>query len=116
MERTITAHTVTYAPWEEGQDEPTKLGTFTSVLPVALDPWDEDLTIVDKAVDILRREVYATEPSCSKWAPHVWYSAEPYEHPYTGIREEVTAHLNGFTADESRAIYASLTAQQEGAI
>lgn len=116
MTRTITTYTVTYAPWEEGQDEPTKLDTFTDVLPVEINPWDEDSTIVGEAVDILRTKVYATEPSCSQWASNVWYSAEPYQHPYSGNREEVTAHLNGFTDEESRAIYAAITARQEGAI
>ncbi|GAA2321659.1 hypothetical protein GCM10010149_88400 [Nonomuraea roseoviolacea subsp. roseoviolacea] len=47
-----------------------------------------------------------TEYSASNWFPYGWYSAEDYPHPYTGTWEKKSAHLYGFTQEESRAIHA----------
>jgi hypothetical protein len=99
MSRTITTYLLTYAPWEEHQDEPTL--TDTQVETYSCDPDDVDQsdgrTAVDIAADVLR---YVIEASSSGFHPGMWYVVETYVRPYTGEREEQTYHLDGFTEAE----------------
>jgi len=52
-----------------------------------------------------------TEPSATDWAPHVWYTHPngSYLDHITGVRCEPTAHLDGFTDDESQEVFRRTT-------
>jgi hypothetical protein len=108
--RHIVAYTTRYAAWLEGQDEPDKIGEDRAVYPCEPDDIDreEGLSAVDLAVRVLRGTVYAVEYSASEFQANGWYAAETYVHPYSGEREEITAHLAGFTADQGREIHARI--------
>lgn len=99
MTKAITFYLTTYAAWEEGQDEPTKLSTESTTEPMA---------DVEATVAMLKLWGYTEYSSYPDWQRHGWYSPEPYIHPYSGEREERSAHLEGFTDDESRAIHAAV--------
>jgi hypothetical protein len=99
MERTIeiVECTVIYDAWEEGADERERLSECVETVDV---PFDE-------VVEYLREKCYVIEASV--WplecvSAHTWYSAEGYEHPYTGTLEERTFHPRGLTDDEAREI------------
>lgn len=120
----ITVHTRIFHPWRDGEDEP-EVKTDDSDVFVVEDfqndngAWNHDDTewtpasLADTAVAMLRgahTRFHVAE--ASQAGPHVdgshnpWYIAEPYVDPYSGEREESTAHLDGFTPDELRTIYA----------
>lgn len=62
--------------------------------------------VAQAAVDVLEKlgcnHEYSSWP---EWQPHGWYSAEPYQNPHTGKHEERSAHLKGFSEEESRLIH-----------
>lgn len=75
---------------------------------------EEGLTPVDLAVQAIRERHYITGPYCASsypgWGgPHTWFSAEPYEHPYEDKREEVTAHLDGWSDADAHEIWRRVT-------
>lgn len=95
---TIDIYTTKYAPWEEHQDEPTKLSEDEDSAEVERDPaaiaqWLKDNDAIQASVD---------RYTCAR--ANTWYIAETYEHPYTGEREERTFHPNGLTNDEARKV------------
>lgn len=72
---------------------------------------EDGVTAVDKAVEYLTNEGI-TAPSSSEFYPRVWWSyadGAVITDYYTGKCEEKSAHLEGFTDDEARAIYARVT-------
>jgi hypothetical protein len=123
---TVTVYTSTYAPWEEGADEPELISTDAEVYFVQdyrdqFGDWNENETVwipasvADTAAHLLSGSVtqfWAGE--CSSSAGEVscgdnpWYSDEPYTNPYTGEMEEKSAHLSGFTPAETTEIYAQV--------
>lgn len=112
----IVSYTSTYAPWEDGQDEPTKIGEDTGETVCEPDEWErEDYpTAVEYAAHLLTDRYYvmrgsADNYSSSDWYAHGWYAPEPYENPYTGECTETTLHLDGFTDEEARAVYALMS-------
>jgi hypothetical protein len=66
---------------------------------------------VGQTVAGLLRGEGLTEPSSTDWAPHVWYSHPDgsYVDSTTGFRCQPTAHLDGFTEDESREVFGRIT-------
>lgn len=96
---TIDIYTTKYAPWEEGQDERTRLSVDEDSAEVERDPAAIALWLKTKG--------YAIEASSYPYTSataHTWYSDEPYEHPYTGELEEKTFHPQGLTDEEARAV------------
>lgn len=72
-------------------------------------PLDTPQAVAKVTVEQLR-ELGCTEySSYPHWQPHGWYSAQPYLHPYTGKHEGITAHLHGFSEEESRLIHETIT-------
>jgi hypothetical protein len=111
MSRTITSYRSIFAPWEEGQDEPTLTDTDTRTYDCEPDEIDQaDLrTAVEIAADVLQ---YVTDASVFPFHPGAWYSDETYVRPYTGEIEEVTYHLDGFTDAEQIAIHDAVLPQR----
>lgn len=104
MAITITIHTTVYAPWRDGDDERERLDSDSSEHVIT----DEDMRDALAEGDSLPAYVASilTDGRGSGcWAvyasdfPRVnegtWYSAEAYEHPYTGELTETTYHLSG---------------------
>lgn len=126
MAHTITIYTRVLLPWEEDQDEPECKSEDSEEFTVAdwqddHGDWNEDetewipATIGETAVAMLKgahTHFYALESSAS--GPGVdgscnpWYTSEPYTDPHSGEIEEKSAHLKGFTAEETRAIFSQL--------
>jgi hypothetical protein len=94
----IDIYTVTYAPWEEGTDEPEKIGEDHDTAIVERDP----AAIAEWLRNAGTSEASDYPASCAD--AHTWYSAETYEHPYTGEREEKTFHPKGLTNAEARQV------------
>ena len=111
MSRIITSHTSIFAPWEEGQDEPTLTDTETDTYDCEPDEIDQDdlRTPVEIAADVLQ---FVTEASSQPFQPGAWYSEESYVRPYTGETEEITYHLHGFTDAEQIAIHDAVLPQR----
>jgi hypothetical protein len=119
----ITIYKTTFAAWEEGADEPERIGEETRVLEIEdyrenFADWNDDETEWVLASPVFtafcllngsNSDFWVSE--CSSSAGEVacgdnpWYSDEPYSHPYTGEMEEQSAHLNGFTPEEIAEIY-----------
>ncbi len=75
----------------------------------------EEFDPIAQAVELLNREG-AIEPSCMPWGENigtVWVSCEVYEHPYTGAREEVTLHFEGWPFDQKREVLRRLFPKAE---
>ncbi len=111
------AHLIQYSAeyrWpDEPADEPEKISEDEHKYNVTPDTYDraEGLTVVDLAHTLLKNAgIY--EASSSSWNKRVWYITEPYTHPYTGVIEEHTYHLHGFTADESRELFKRITGKR----
>lgn len=127
-ERTITVYVSQYAPMEEGDDEPTKV--FEDSEEFLISDYADDMgdwadractqwvvadavTVAVRLLDGYRNRFYASEASASPTdGVDAWYSDAGYDHPYTGVQSEQTAHLAGFTEDEQRAIYAALVSRK----
>lgn len=115
MAYTVTTHTTDYR-WDDDEygdpyDSPTELGTDTDEYDVSRDEWDDQgETPVTKAIELIKRNLGPVEPSSwPGFRTEVWYSAiDSYEHPYTGVIEEVTAHLDGFSPSEQREVFDAL--------
>jgi hypothetical protein len=123
MSATITVYTVEYAAWEEGADEPERIGEDSESYTIEdfradFGDWNEDesewipASVIDAAVNMLTGSVtqfWASEASSSAGevacGDNPWYMSETYVNPYTGDMEEKSAHLSGFTADEIAEIY-----------
>lgn len=99
MPYTVTIYTTWYAAWEEGEDEPRKLGTEEDA---------EEFDDAEEAIEFVAR--YACEASAYPMPGDiecVWYAQETYIHPYTSEREEKTFHLGPeWTAEMQRTLYA----------
>lgn len=91
---TVTTYLTVYAPWDEGQDEPDKLSEDRRTWTVTTaDACRESLAVlVAEQMCADGAYEYSGTPG---WQPHGWWSAEAYEHPYTGTREERSFHLSG---------------------
>lgn len=89
MTYTLNVHTTTYRPWEDGADERPKIAEDSSV---------EEFERLNEVAGWLRRHGLQS-PSAGLYTLHTWLSeVDPYEHPYRGTREDVTAHpRDGFT-------------------
>lgn len=74
-----------------------------------IEPYWNAGAIADVTVEALHEmrcdAVYSSLPD---WQPHGWYGSNPYTNPYSGLREERTAHLKGFTDEESRLIHSKI--------
>lgn len=70
----------------------------------------ESAAAVALMVGRLTRRYGATEPSCSPtWAPGTWYTEPDGSTDFaTGAVTRVSVHLDGWTDDEQRAIYAGV--------
>lgn len=99
--------------WEsEYADEPVTVSEDSWADYCIPDEWDEEgTTAVDKAVAVFDR--IAVEPSSYPgFYPGMWYSeVDPYEHPATGVIENQTFHLRGFSEAEQRQIFDRLTSK-----
>jgi hypothetical protein len=111
---TITEYVTEYV-WPElvdgdqVADEPLRAEGDEIEHNVTPDEWDREdgRTAVDIATDLIR-DAGAEEPSSSpEWQLRTWYTAR-YEHPYTGVIEERSFHLAGFSDDDARAVYAAI--------
>lgn len=71
---------------------------------------DDGLTAVDLAVAALRK-MGVTEPSGGPAfpGPHCWWAGTTTLDYYTGAMRETSAHPDGFSDAECRAIWARLT-------
>jgi len=67
---------------------------------------EDDKTIVDLAVEYLKYN-FAHDPSSSHFHPGIWYTATD-EHPYTGVVENITYHLKGFTEAEEAEVFETM--------
>ena len=112
MAITITIQTTIYDPWLEEQDEPCVAEQRTDHHVIE----DEDIADALAEGDTLPAYVasiltdgrgsgcYAVYASDSPTvSARTWYSAEPYEHPYTGELTEVSYHLDGPEWDDELA-------------
>jgi hypothetical protein len=76
----------------------------------------EAASLVDTVVLLLTgyaHQFYAAETSDSPTdGVGVYYLDHPHTHPYTGVRTERSAHLEGFTAEQQREIYAGVFPQK----
>lgn len=127
MSHTITVYTNVYAPMGEGDGEPEKLSEREDTFTIEdfqddHGDWNDGCTswvpasIVATTVSMLNggsgitnRFWVSSASSSPEWNPGTWYEQATYEHPYTGTREERTAHLAGYTPEEGRAVYDALT-------
>lgn len=75
---------------------------------IELDEFDRkgEKTVVDLAVEYLE-SYYVGHASSSHFHPGVWYTASD-EHPYTGVREEISYHLKDFTEAEEAEVFERL--------
>lgn len=116
---TITVGRRTYLPWDADADEPTLKSEDDEVLTFAAiaehdgeDPVEAIAAFLDGRRYVGLRHFAAVEASASGSVECIdartWYAAEPYLDPYTGEREEATAHLDGIGDVEARAIYTAL--------
>jgi hypothetical protein len=110
----VTVHTGTYADGEESPHS--VISEDRDARPCLEDIQDGYLTPVDMAVHIIRDTLYIRGRYAAsggpEWpGPHTWFAAEPYQHPAMAEREEVTAHLTGFTDDQAREIWQRVTAE-----
>jgi hypothetical protein len=121
--RIITIHKTTYATWDEWEDEPEEIDTETFILDVNglredFGDWNDDETVWIPAAVVEVASRLLTGEQCKFWASECsssgaevrsgdnpFYMDEPYTHPYTGVREDKTAHLSGFTAAEIAEIH-----------
>lgn len=77
------------------------------------DPRVESYAAVREVVKLITRHYGAREPSSSDYTPDVWYSTGHHVTDYTtGTETELTIHLDGWTDDEQRAIYAAVTGRK----
>jgi len=119
---TVSIYTVIYAPWGEGDDEPEKIPTDEDVRVLTADdgddPDEEPESLVTIVADYMLREGAWEFSSSPGWHQHGWWSAEPYEHPYTGEREEKTFHLSDVPAAFHQAVWQRITdaSQQRGTV
>lgn len=98
-------------------DEPETVREEEDAYPIELDDIDreESVTVVDAAVLVLERNLYVTDTSSGpRWQRGQWYSAsgEADEHEmryYDADHWELSAHLEGFSDDEERAIFQNLS-------
>ena len=105
MKYEIETYTAYYPP-PDGEGE---------YCPDKPDEWSE-IHQFDHLVEVAEwlRNNGITYPSVSPlntWNGHAWLYAETYEDPYTGVREEVTAHRvtgDGFTDREWLALLHSV--------
>lgn len=86
-------------PWEDTYDV-VKWGNLTRASTLE--------QIVEAAMDGIRSEGCETHFSSDTWQPAGWYAMGTYKRPLAEVQEEKTLHLEGFTEQESRAIYDDL--------
>lgn len=80
----ITTHCTRYAPFEDGADEREPLGTDTAVL---------DFDNAAQAAEWLRRNGLQSPSDSRSDGYRTWLNdVDAYEHPYTGVLEERSAH------------------------
>ncbi len=88
MKITIDVHTAEYAPWQEGEDDRERIGESS-----------ETMTFENarECADWLEREGLQSVSASGPYWSRTWLSdLDAYEHPYTGVLTEKSAHL---TAD-----------------
>lgn len=120
---TITIYKTTFAAWEEGADEPERIGEDSEVFTIEdfredFGDWNADETEwVPASVEVTafmlltgtQGKFWASECSSSgaevACGDNPFYMDEPYTHPYTGEMTEQTAHLDGFTPEEIARIH-----------
>jgi hypothetical protein len=99
--KTITVHRTYYRDEDVHDGDIPRDNVWTVVYDCG--DWEP---LAETAADFLNGEGL-TQPSATDWGPRVWYS-----HPdgaTTGYRCEPTAHLDGFTDEESADIFARIT-------
>lgn len=105
--RSVKVYTVDYRPTEDGDRDIVRERTPDISFYTRDD--DEYLTPVMWAAGVIRNAYADVHPSSMPYGgPSTWYAAETYHHPYSAVQTEVTAHLDGFTDDECREVYAEL--------
>lgn len=115
----VTVYDTWYGPVVDGDAE--TLSVHTTEYDCVPDEYDKEdcrETPVEMAVWIIRDKHYMSGPYCASglsgdgsWpGPGTWFAAEPYGHPYEDKRQEVTAHLEGWTDAEAREIWQGVTA------
>lgn len=113
---TITVRRRTYFPWEDDADEPelkTEEEEHIALTDIAEDDEEEPIAAAAAFLSGSRNlgTCYFAAVEASVSGPldcidaRTWYSSETYIDPYSGEREEVTAHLKGITDEEARALY-----------
>ena len=102
-------------------DEPTTVHESSDEFDCEPDEIDreEGLTRVELAAKVLNRRLHVTETSAYPWQPGSWYSAnwesDMIEMSVYGAHHgEETAHLEGFTPEEERAIFELVKAEVAG--
>lgn len=110
---TLTMITESYR-WDDDEDGdplefPTELGVEEDTYDVTPGEYDDEhTTVVDKVCEHLDR--YAVEGSSSCFQPGMWYSdVDGYTHPYTGVVERYTFHLDGLDTEDQRAVWDRIT-------
>lgn len=86
MRITIEVHHATYAPWEEEADERDRLNEWTDT---------HEFDNATECADWLDREGFGL-PSCDPgpYDVRTWLNElDPYEHPYSGVLTERSAHV-----------------------
>lgn len=113
---TITIWRRTYLPWEDDADEPelkTEEAAHIVFANIAEDDEEDPIAATAAFLSGSRNlgTCYFAAIEASVSGPldcidaRTWYSSETYIDPYSGEREEMTAHLKGITDEEARAIY-----------
>ncbi len=75
---------------------------------------EDNITIIDKAVDFLKNKKYTTEPSSSDFHVGISYSTTSADINYhTGEETYYACYLNGFTPDEEFQIFKIMTNWEE---
>lgn len=106
MSYSITSHRSFYNEYGDRMDADQQTEIFDCT-PDDIDT-DEGLNHVDLAVNILRDKLYVTESSSYPFSPGSWYyrmDEADMLSPDGAVSEEMSAHLEGFSADEEREIY-----------
>lgn len=103
MSITVEVHSATYAPWQEGNDERERVDECT-------DSYSFDTA--RECADWLDREGF-NSPSNDPgpYDRRTWLSElDPYEHPYTGVLTERSAHVEGNGPEFNPRLWAAIVA------
>lgn len=84
-----------------------------SMIPDEYDA-EEGITAVDKAIEFLKNERYATEPSSNIFHKGISYSTPVPDQNYTtGEDTYYSCYLDGFTEEEEELIYLGITNEKK---